>query len=123
MYLKKGYRHILNIQKEDIDWFSKVLLNIINTKSSNNSEAKIYDVTTRYGENTIIIISEANLVEWLSDFGQVQIEEELLCIIDNDVIDEIIGNGQILIEGKELLNENDNPYMYHIIANNQFKGV
>ena len=76
MILKKGFSHIAEIKEITIEDFSKILLKIVNTKCSDNSFTRIFDIKTIYGTNKINITSETDLTEWLQSIDEKIIVEK-----------------------------------------------
>lgn len=122
MEFVKGHEYIVDMGGQDLTIFAKVLLAILNTKSSANKDAKIVEVKTLVGTNNIYVTAEGDIGGWLELISEKKVEkhEKLICHIGIDTVEAVIEQGNIIIENKKLLDEVESLYDVHLVADNEF---
>lgn len=117
MHLEKGYQFRIDIETVKVEEFAKIILALVNTKSSNNQEFKIVDIETLAGTNLIVVTAKEDIESYLSQLtgGEIKKTELVLATVTNESAEDIL-NSNVYVENKKLFDEVESVYDIHIVG-------
>ena len=119
MYLEKGYDYTMDLEEKSEDQFAKIVLTLVNNKSSHNTYKEIVDIKTIEGTGLLMVKSQKDITEWLTQICDVPVvkEEIVLCYMDYQTADAFVGTGE-RVHNKELIKEVEETYDLFMVGEN-----